>query len=94
MACQGICIRYKADKIAGHGHYIVNHKRCQVCEIFINWEGLWCPCCNFRLRTLPRNASYKEKYKIKKGANISDEEKLAYIKKHDPELYNELIKSD
>jgi hypothetical protein len=25
-------------------------KRCQICEIFIRWDELWCPCCVFRLR--------------------------------------------
>ena len=48
MTCKGICIRYKAS-----GRYDNGHKRCQVCNIFIKWEGLWCPCCGCKLRTRP-----------------------------------------
>ncbi|NWG37858.1 MAG: hypothetical protein HXY31_09650, partial [Nitrososphaera sp.] len=40
-------------------------KRCQICEIFIKWDGLWCPCCGYRLRTKPRNLKYKAKLRAK-----------------------------
>ena len=26
--------------------YSTGQKRCQICEIFIKWDGLWCPCCS------------------------------------------------
>src|SRR5881296_140936 len=61
MTCKGICIRYKAQKPVGTGRYASGQKRCQICEIFIKWEGLWCPCCGYRLRTKPRNLKYKAK---------------------------------
>ncbi|MGC1132705.1 MAG: hypothetical protein WA941_07775, partial [Nitrososphaeraceae archaeon] len=41
-------------------------KRCQICEIFIDWEGLWCPCCGYRLRAKPRNLRYKSKMREQK----------------------------
>ena len=28
---------------------------------FINWDGLWCPCCGYRLTTNPRTLKYKDK---------------------------------
>ena len=59
MTCKGICSRYKAQKPVGTGRYASGQRRCQICEIFINWEGLWCPCCGYRLRTKPRNLKYK-----------------------------------
>lgn len=40
--------------------YAVGQKRCQVCEIFINWDGKHCPCCGYKLRTKPRNIKYKQ----------------------------------
>ncbi|MDQ3873466.1 MAG: hypothetical protein M3258_07655, partial [Thermoproteota archaeon] len=40
-------------------------KRCQICEIFIKWDGLWCPCCGYRLRTKPRNLKYKAKLRAR-----------------------------
>ena len=29
----------------------------------MHWDGLWCPCCGYRLRGHPRNVTYKEKLK-------------------------------
>jgi len=49
MTCKGICIRHKAQKPVGSGRYALGQRRCQICEIFINWVGLWCPCCGYRL---------------------------------------------
>ena len=59
MTCKGICTRYKAKKPSGIGRYASGQRRCQICEIFIKWEGNWCPCCGYRLRTKPRNLKYK-----------------------------------
>lgn len=59
MTCKGICIRYKAKKSSDVGRYASGQRRCQICEIFIKWEGQWCPCCGYRLRTKPRNLKYK-----------------------------------
>ena len=61
MTCKGRCVAYKAQKPIGAGRYALGQKRCQVCEIFLKWEGLWCPCCGYRLRTKPRNLKYKAK---------------------------------
>jgi hypothetical protein len=52
MTCKGICIRYKAS-----GRYATGRKRCQQCDLFIEWDGLRCPCCGYKLRTRPRNFS-------------------------------------
>jgi hypothetical protein len=61
MTCKGICVRHKAQKPVGSGRYASGQKRCQICEIFMKWDGLWCPCCGYRLRTKPRNLKYKAK---------------------------------
>ena len=66
MTCKGICIRHKAQKPVGMGRYSMGQKRCQICELFIRWDGLWCPCCGYRLRTKPRNLKYKAKLKARK----------------------------
>jgi hypothetical protein len=66
MTCKGICIRHKAQKPVGTGRYSTGQKRCQMCELFLRWEGLWCPCCGYRLRTRPRNLKYKAKLRAKK----------------------------
>lgn len=63
MTCKGICPRYKAKKPFGMGRYEAGQRRCQVCEIFINWDGLWCPCCEYRLRNGPRGTKQKAKFR-------------------------------
>jgi hypothetical protein len=65
MVCRGICIRHKAQKPYGaSGRYATGQKRCQVCEIFLKWDGMWCPCCEYRVRTRPRGHKFKERLRI------------------------------
>ena len=59
MVCKGICVRHKAMKSLGIGRYSTGQKRCQICETFLKWDGLWCPCCGYRLRTRSRNPKFK-----------------------------------
>jgi hypothetical protein len=61
MTCKGICVRHKASCSYNNGN-----KRCQICEIFIKWDGLRCPCCGYRLRNGPRCFKFKAKLRIKK----------------------------
>jgi hypothetical protein len=65
MTCKGRCVAYKAQKPLGAGRYTSGQKRCQVCEVFLKWDGLWCPCCGYRLRIKPRNLKYKVKLRAK-----------------------------
>ena len=73
MTCKGTCIRYKALKPLDNGRYASGQKRCQICMLFIKWEGLWCPCCVHKLRTRPRNLKYKAKLRAR------EEEKVALL---------------
>ncbi|MDH3695965.1 MAG: hypothetical protein OEQ15_01470 [Nitrosopumilus sp.] len=61
-SCNGICNRYKTVKPNGTGRYNAGQKRCNLYDIFMQWEGIFCPCCGHRLRLKPRNGKYKEKY--------------------------------
>ena len=54
MACRNICERYRATKDKASSYYAQGFKRCQMCELFINWGGAKCPCCKSALRTKPR----------------------------------------
>ncbi|MBL7017924.1 MAG: hypothetical protein ISR81_03300 [Nitrosopumilus sp.] len=62
MHCSGSCKKYmaKGNSIEG-GRYEQGQKRCPQCEVFISWEGLWCPCCGRLLRTKPRAKKLKQK---------------------------------
>ena len=66
MTCKGICIRHKAPRPVIGDRYSTGQKRCQVCEIFIKWDGLWCPCSSYRLRMKPRNIHSREKLRARK----------------------------
>jgi hypothetical protein len=61
MVCKGICQQHKALRPAngsgGGRRYSAGQKRCTICELFIKWDGLWCPCCGCRLRTKPKNTA-------------------------------------
>jgi hypothetical protein len=56
MTCKGICIHHKAPS-----RYATGNKRCQICDLFIKWDGVFCPCCGCRLRIGPRNFKFKAK---------------------------------
>ncbi len=90
MTCKGICVRYKAQKPVGTGRYASGQRRCQICEIFIKWEGLWCPCCGYRLRTKPRNLKYKAKLRARVEADSIEAKAIAEIQ---PEVEEVLVKA-
>ena len=83
MTCKGICIRHRAEKPLGHfGRYATGQKRCQVCAIYMRWDGIWCPCCGCRVRTKSRNSKFKQKLKTtrkKYNENEDKEQRLLLI---------------
>ena len=62
MTCKAICEKYRWKKLdpSSNKRYANGAKRCQICEIFITWDGMWCPCCGYRLRGKPRGKKGKE----------------------------------
>ena len=67
MVCKGICIRHKALKPMKVGRYSTGQKRCQICEIYLNWNGEWCPCCGYKLRARPRSSKAKRALEARKN---------------------------
>ena len=65
MSCKGICIRHKASGPISSGRYATGQKRCQTCDLFMHWDGIFCPCCGYRLRIRPRLYKHKVKLRIK-----------------------------
>ena len=47
--CKDKCGKYKTTKRYEHGAV-----RCNYCEKFMMWEGLWCPCCGCKVRSRPK----------------------------------------
>jgi len=70
MGCKGICERYKAERHFGIGLYVNGRKRCQVCEVYLEWDGYYCPCCRHKLRTKPHNGKYKIKMREIKPQDV------------------------
>ena len=44
--CKGICIEYKAIGYKGRHRYDDGQKRCPICEEFLKYLGVRCPCCS------------------------------------------------
>ena len=64
MGCNGICLRYKVTKgEQSSSWYKKGAKRCTTCDIYIKWEGLWCPCCGYMLRTKPKGNQFRKNLK-------------------------------
>ena len=63
MTCKGICLHLKAL-----GRYATGNKRCRICDLFIKWEGVFCPCCGYKLRTMPKSTKSKAKLRRKRTA--------------------------
>ncbi len=60
LSCDGRCaMRHKAQKPLGSGRYSTGQKHCQVCETFIECDGIFCPCCEHKLRTRRTNRECK-----------------------------------
>lgn len=60
MACKGTCKKHESHLSKNKGIYKNGGKRCQVCQIWIIWDGKRCPCCNYRLREKPRLTTGKK----------------------------------
>jgi hypothetical protein len=73
MTCKGICVLYKAAS----NHYANGQKCCQICEIFIKWDGIFCPCCGYKLRTRPRK--FKLKSKLREQEVIEEAKKIKIV---------------
>jgi hypothetical protein len=73
MPCYGICIRHKGSR-----GYATGNKRCNRCDLFIKWEGLWCPCCGYKLRTKPRHSKFKAKLREQKQIQDAKEVKVLH----------------
>lgn len=64
MPCKSKCDKWKAKKpLPPLTRYSEGQKYCNTCMIFIMWNGLYCPCCNYRLRESPRNSKVKRAHK-------------------------------
>jgi len=57
-SCKGNCNKYEAPPVA-FNRYSIGQKRCSVCDIFLIWEGSYCPCCGTMLRLNARSRRFR-----------------------------------
>ena len=76
MVCRGICSSHRAMRPSSGRRYLTGQKHCQACEIFIKWQGFFCPCCGCRLRNKPRNKKYRYNLILSNNILKSSDENL------------------
>ena len=72
MSCKGVCVRHKALS-----RYASGHKRCRTCDLFLKWEGSYCPCCGFKLRTTPGN--FRLNAKLREQRAMEQDQKVRIL---------------
>lgn len=55
--CKAVCELYPFKKRGNASYYHSGASRCngRCGGVWLKWDGLWCPCCGYRLRKNPRN---------------------------------------
>lgn len=53
-SCRGKCAKYRAIQRTSKSFYQQGSKRCSCCMVYLNWNGIRCPCCNATLRIHPK----------------------------------------
>ena len=51
MSCRDICKHVKVKRTKHVSMYAQGFKRCTLCEVYVDWQGKFCPCCGLQLRT-------------------------------------------
>jgi len=59
--CRDLCLKYKCPiTFPPVRRYLAGQKRCTACDIFIEYDGSYCPCCGKRLRLKPKRKKHRE----------------------------------
>jgi hypothetical protein len=45
----------------------------------MKWEGLWCPCCGYKLRIGPRHSKFKAKLREQKQLEATKKAKILNV---------------
>lgn len=78
--CNEICEKYKAVVTPDGKRYADGQKRCKSCELFIMWDGIFCPCCGHKLRTMPQNTLNREKVRMIMATSRNKKSTNDYLK--------------
>jgi hypothetical protein len=61
MACLNLCENLSSRTKVGYPYYVDGRKYCHRCEIYLHYDGAFCPCCGTALRITPTSKRDKEK---------------------------------
>ncbi len=75
--CNAICEKYRATRPSDGRRYGIGQKRCKSCEIFIYWEGVICPCCGNKLRTMPQHTEDREEVRMIKTTSRKQKKSIS-----------------
>ena len=67
MSCKDKCRNYDPQAL---GKYADGFKRCSVCEVFLKFEGRYCPCCGVMLRVSPKGVRPSTKKNFLKAKGV------------------------
>jgi len=81
MACRNLCERFNSRYTVGGSHYTNGKKYCRRCEVYILYDGIFCPCCGMALRTSPTSKRDKEKLRQSQLRREEEEDRIIRILK-------------
>lgn len=70
-SCKGTCENFRAESVQNKVRYVLGHKRCSYCSIFLQVEGVRCPCCGAKMRSKARHKKRKAVYEMGETANAA-----------------------
>jgi len=68
MVCRNICEVLSSQTKVGHSYYVDGRKYCRRCEIYLHYDGVFCPCCGMALRVTP--SSRRDKDKLRRARQL------------------------
>ena len=71
MICRNIICNleeYKPKKTV-RGAAEKGYRRCSNCEVFLKYQGVYCPCCSNRMKVTPNNNKARQKVREERLIN-------------------------
>lgn len=63
MTCKGLCSRYPKGRRSGQRGQLIGNGTvyCVLCVRYFQWDGLYCPCCHYRVRLKAKRGESRRK---------------------------------
>ena len=65
IRCKNLCERFKVLPTPFLPRYSRGYRRCSVCEIWLIYQGKFCPCCGGQLKTKPRHSKHRRRTEMR-----------------------------